>query len=89
MRDLCGNLKFPATYAAMPKQLFPPDVAEPMNAGVRNMMSNTRDTFTMTLIGIFGGLSRRVCDVRRVSAAQWFSYDPDALVGPPEEPRGA
>jgi DNA-binding MltR family transcriptional regulator len=82
VREYCVSLQQPALIAAMPEKMFPADVAKQMSQYVRDTNATPREKFRTTIIGLFGSLLRRVNYVRRIEPGAWFSYDPDALVGP-------
>ena len=82
VRDYCASLKQPGTLAAMPSQLFPADTAATMANYVRNINATPREQYRTSVFALFGSLLRRLNYVRRVTTEAWFSYDPDALVGP-------
>jgi DNA-binding MltR family transcriptional regulator len=82
VRDYCAALKQPATLAAMPGQLFPADTAAIMAEYVRKTSATPREQYRTSIFALFGSLLRRLKYVRRDNTEAWFSYDPDALVGP-------
>ena len=82
LRDYCAALKQPATLAAMPGQLFPAETAAIMAEYVRSTSATPREQYRTSVFALFGSLLRRLNYVRRVTTEGWFSYDPDALVGP-------
>jgi len=82
VRDYCASLKQPGTLAAMPNQLFPADTAAIMAEYVLKTNATPREQYRTSVFALFGSLLRRLHYVRRVTVEAWFSYDPDALVGP-------
>ena len=82
VRDYCAALKQPATLAAMPGHLFPAETAALMAEYVRKTNATPREQYRTSVFALFGSLLRRLNYVRRVTKEAWFSYDPDALVGP-------
>lgn len=85
IRDYCASLKEPSILAAMPAKLFPAEQAKLAEQYVRDTNVTAREQFRTTVFGLFGSLLRRLEYVRRLSAQEWFSYDPDALTGPGEK----
>ena len=88
LRDYCASLKQPAILTAMPAQLFPGSAAETMKQYVQDITATPREKYRMSVISLFGSLLRRLTYVRRVTPAGWFSYDPDASMGPPSDGPG-
>lgn len=82
IRDFCALLQQPALLAAMPEKIFPNETAKHMADYVRDITATPREKYRMSVISLFGGLLRRITYVRRVEPNAWFSYDPDAPVGP-------
>ena len=82
IRDYCAALKQPGILAAMPERLFPPETAATMAQYVRDTSATPREKFRTSVFALFGSLLRRVAYVRRIGPTEWFSYDPDAAVGP-------
>ena len=82
VRDYCASLKQPRTLAEMPKQLFPADTAAVMAEHVRKISATPREPYRTSVFALFGSLLRRLRYVRRLTGAAWFSYDPDASIGP-------
>ena len=82
IRDFCASLKQPGLLAAMPERIFSADTAKHMTEYVRDITATPREKFRMSVIALFGSLYRRINYVRPVQSIDWFSYDPDAPVGP-------
>ena len=80
--EITAPLKQPRTLAEMPKQLFPADTAAVMAEHVRKISATPREQYRISVFALFGSLLRRLRYVRRLTGAAWFSYDPDASIGP-------
>ena len=87
--DYCSTLKQPAILAAMPAQLFPEPHATLAAQYVRDTSATPREQFRTSVFALFGSLVRRLAYVHRITPAEWFSYDPDAPVGPHSSANGA
>ena len=81
-RDFCTLLQQPGLLAAMPEKIFPDNTAKYLAEYVRDITATPREKYRMSVISLFGSLLRRNTYVRRVEPNAWFSYDPDAPVGP-------
>jgi DNA-binding MltR family transcriptional regulator len=82
VKDYCAVLKQPATLEAVPRQLFPADTAIITAEYVRKTSATPREQYRTSVFALFGNLLRRLNYVCRVNTEAWFSYDPDALIGP-------
>lgn len=82
MRELCGSLQQPRLLAAMPEKFLPGESAKQIAKYVQDTTGTPREKFSMSVIVLFGSLLRRVHYARRAESGAWFSYDPDAPVGP-------
>jgi len=89
LRDFCSALKQPGILAEVPEQLFPPETAATVAQHVRETSATPREKFRTSVFALFGSLLRRIAYVRRVTTGGWFTYDPDAPVGPRGTPPGA
>ena len=82
VRGLCASLKQPEILASLAYQTLTADQAEIAAAYVRETNVTPRERYRTSVIHLFGSLYRRIEYVRRASKETWFSYDPDAAVGP-------
>ena len=85
VRDFCASFQQPEHLAAMPEKIFSPDTAKHMKQYVREITATPREKFRMSVIGLFGSLLRRINYMKRVKPGIWFSYDPDAQPGHPND----
>lgn len=85
VREWCRVLQQPHTLAKMPAQFLPAEMAEAAAQYVVDSTATPRGAFQMTISALFGSLYRRITYVRRLSSTDWYSYDPDAPVGPGSE----
>ena len=83
VREHCAELKQPGVLAAMPAQLFQESEARMFEEYVRETSATPREQYRTSVFALFGSLLRRLNYVQRINPQSWFSYDPDALVGPP------
>jgi DNA-binding MltR family transcriptional regulator len=84
IRGYCSSLKQPGDLAGQPAQLFDAETAAIFEQYVRQSSATSRERFRTSVFTLFGSLLRRLLYVERPSHNKWFSYDPDALLGPTE-----
>ena len=82
VRGYCSALKRPSIVAKMPGKLFDPELATALEAAVMNDSNRPREQYRLAVIDLFGALLRRIYYMRKASHQSWFSYDPDAVMGP-------
>jgi DNA-binding MltR family transcriptional regulator len=78
----CAALKRLSILAKMPRKLFNPELAAVLEAAVMDDSKEPREQYRLAVIDIFGSLLRRIKYMRKASHQSWFSYDPDAAMGP-------
>ena len=81
IRSYCASLQQPSILADMPKALFDPKTADVFAQHVQSTQAPL-EKYRTTVFALFGSLLRRLVYVRRSSSHAWYSYDPDAVVGP-------
>lgn len=82
VRGYCSSLKQPGSLASMPAKLLPPAHAKAAEQYVRETSATPREKFRASVFALFGSMFRRLNYVHRIEPSAWFSYDPDAFVGP-------
>lgn len=82
IRDHCASLKQIRLLTDMSGKVFSGDEVKSVSHYIKSVSGTPREIFRMSVIWLFGSLLRRVAYIRRVDSIDWYTYDPDAVVGP-------